>query len=89
MPGARLAMSALRVLPLRARVRVAKLLSRLLPRFGSEGGYVEVNGVRVAMTQRTAILPLVYALQHLDGKAGCLSPSVFNPEDLLLEWGDG
>jgi hypothetical protein len=89
MPGARLAMNALRVLPLRARVRVAKLLSRLLPRFGSEGGYVEVNGVRVAMTQRTAILPLVYALKHLDGKAGCLSPSVFNPEDLLLECGDG
>jgi hypothetical protein len=87
MPGARLAMNALRVLPLRARVRVAKLLSRVLPRFGSEGGYIEVNGVRVAMTQRTAILPLVYALQHLDGKAGCLSPSVFDPEDLLMECG--
>lgn len=83
MPGARLAMSALRVLPLRVRLRIAKLLSRLLPRFGSEGGYVEVNGVRVVMTQRTAILPLVYALGHLDGKSGCLSPSVFDPPDLL------
>ena len=83
MPGARLAMSALRVLPLRARLRVAKTICRILPRFGSEGGYVDVNGVRVAMTQRTAILPLVFALQHLEGKSGCLSPSVFDAQELL------
>jgi hypothetical protein len=83
MPGARLAMNALRIFPLAARLRIAKTLSRILPRFGSEGGYVEVNGLRVAMTQRTAILPLVYALDRLDGKSGCLSPSVFDPEDLL------
>lgn len=83
MPGARLAMQALRVLPLRARVRVAKALSKILPRFGSEGGYVEVNGVRIPMTQRSAILPLVYALGHMDGRSGCLAPTVFDAEDLL------
>ena len=83
MPGARLAMIALRVLPLRARLRVAKLLSRVLPRFGSAEGYVEVNGERVAVTQRSAILPLVFALQHLEGKAGCKSPMVFDAEELL------
>lgn len=33
--------------------------------------------------QRFAILPLVYALKHLDGKQGCLSPSVFDPDELL------
>ncbi|MGZ8781502.1 MAG: hypothetical protein ACXW31_16425, partial [Thermoanaerobaculia bacterium] len=59
MPGGHLAMSALRVLPLRARLGMAKMLARVLPRFGSAGGYVEVNGERVAMTQRSAILPLV------------------------------
>ena len=83
MPGARLAMHALRVFPLRARIRVAKALSKVLPRFGTEGGYVEVNGVRVPMTQRSAILPLVYALEHLEGRSGCLAPTVFDPEDLL------
>lgn len=83
MPGARLAMNALRVFPLGARLRVAKALSRFLPRFGTQGGYVEVNGVRVPMTQRSAILPLVYALGHLDGKSGCMPPTVFDAEDLL------
>lgn len=83
LPGARLAMNALRVLPLRARLRVAKVLCRIVPRFGSEGGYLEVNGVRIPMTQRTAILPLVFALGHLEGKSGCLSPAVFDAEELL------
>lgn len=83
LPGARLAMTALRVFPLAARLRIAKTLSRILPRFGSEGGYVEVNGLCVPMTQRTAILPLAYALDHLDGKSGCLPPAVFDAEDLL------
>jgi hypothetical protein len=83
MPGAHLAIAALRVLPLRARIRFAKILSRLIPRFGSQGGYVEVNGVRVDGGQRMAILPLVFALQNLDGKSGCLSPTVFDPEELL------
>jgi hypothetical protein len=83
MPGVRLALAALRVLPPRSRLRAAKILSRLVPRFGTQGGYVEVNGVRIAMTQRRAILPVVYALQHLDGKSGCFGPTVFDPEELL------
>ncbi len=83
LPGARIAMNALRVFPLRARIRIAKMLCRLVPRFGSQGGYVEVNGVRIPMAQRTAILPLVYALEHLAGKSGCLSPMVFDAEELL------
>lgn len=83
MPGAHLAIAALRVLPLRARIRFAKLLARLIPRFGTQGGYVEVNGVRIAMTQRRAILPVVYALKHLDGKRGCFGPTGFDQEELL------
>ena len=83
MPGAQLAVAALRVFPLRARIRVAKILTRLIPRFGSRGGYVEVNGERIDGGQRMAILPVVFALQHLDGKSGCLAPTVFDPEELL------
>jgi hypothetical protein len=59
------------------------LLARVLPRFGSQGGYVEVNGIRIAMSQRSAILPLVFALSRLDGRVGCLSPMVFDAEELL------
>lgn len=83
LPGAALAMRALSVLPVSARVRVAKVLSRLVPRFGSQGGYVEVNGVRVEGGQRLAILPLVYALEHLDGLSGCLPPTVLDAKELL------
>jgi hypothetical protein len=86
MPGARLAMLALAALPLRARVRVAKLLSRILPRFGSPGGYVEVSGAhteRVEVDQRRAILPLVFALEGIDGLSGCHSPMALDPEALL------
>jgi hypothetical protein len=83
MPGAHLAIAALRVLPLRARIRFAKLLARWIPRFGSQGGYVEVNGVRVEGGQRMAILPVVFALQHLEGKSGCMPPTVFDPEELI------
>jgi hypothetical protein len=83
LPGAALAMRALRVLPLGARVRVAKAISRCLPRFGREGGYVEVNGVRVEGGQRMAILPLAYALEHLDGRSGCLPPTALDAAELL------
>lgn len=83
MPGAHLAIAALRVLPLRLRIRFGKLLARLIPRFGSQGGYVEVNGVRIEGGQRMAILPVVFALQHLEGKSGCMPPTVFDPEELL------
>jgi hypothetical protein len=83
LPGAAMAMRVLRLLPLKARVRVAKLLSRLVPRFGASGGYVEVNGVRIEGGQRMAILPLVYALERLEGRAGCLPPTVLDAAELL------
>ena len=83
LPGAALAMRALSVLPLAARVRVAKALCRLVPRFGSEGGYVEVNGVRFEAGQRMAVLPLVFALGNLEGRSGCLPPTALDPEALL------
>ena len=83
MPGAHLAIAALRVLPLRARIRFAKLLARWIPRFGKQGGYVEVNGVRIEGGQRMAILPVVFALKHLEGKAGCMPPTGFDHEELL------
>lgn len=83
LPGAALAMRALAVLPVAMRVRIAKAISRLIPRFGSQGGYVEVNGVRVEGGQRMAIRPLVYALGQLDGRAGCLPPTVLDAKALL------
>ncbi|HEX6087016.1 MAG TPA: hypothetical protein VF266_20975 [Thermoanaerobaculia bacterium] len=83
LPGAALAMRALSVLPVSARVRLAKAISRFVPRFGSSGGYVAVNGVRVEGGQRMAILPLVYALAHLDGRSGCLPPTVLDAKELL------
>ena len=57
-------------------------------RFGTSGGYVEARADdRVARItspdQRIAILPLVFALSRLEGKRGCLSPSVFDAEELL------
>jgi len=57
-------------------------------RFGSRGGAVEVRaGDRVAKVsgpdQRMAILPIVFALEHLDGLQGCLTPSAFDAEELL------
>jgi hypothetical protein len=75
-------------LPPNARMKIAKLLSKIPFRFGTSGGAVEVRSgdraVRaIGRDQRFAILPLVYALHHLDGKAGCLSPGVFDPDDLL------
>ena len=68
-------------------------------RFGTSGGYVEVRaGDRIARIdgdQRLAILPIVFALKggrlarHPPGVSpggqliGCLSPSVFDAEELL------
>ena len=87
LPGVRVAMAVLRVLPLGVRVRLAKRLSRLVPRFGTEGGHVEVNGVRVSGGQRMAVLPLVFALEKLAGTepppAGCVSPTSLDAEELL------
>jgi len=57
-------------------------------RFGTSGGAVEVRaGDRVARIesrdQRLAILPVVFALARLEGLRGCLTPSVFDAEELL------
>jgi hypothetical protein len=57
-------------------------------RFGTPGGAVEVRaGDRIARVsgrdQRMAILPLVFALERLEGLRGCLTPSVFDAEELL------
>jgi hypothetical protein len=56
--------------------------------FGTSGGAVEVRaGGRVekitSNDQRLAILPIVFALERLEGLRGCLTPSVFDPEELL------
>ena len=72
------------------RLRIAKVVSALAGpfKFGSSGGGVEVRaGNRTVIAhgkdQRFAILPLVFALHHLDGLRGCLSPSVFDHDALL------
>jgi hypothetical protein len=57
-------------------------------RFGTSGGAVEVRaGDRIARVasrdQRLAILPVVFALERLEGLKGCLTPSVFDAEELL------
>ena len=57
-------------------------------RFGTSGGAVEVRAAdRVARVtsndQRIAILPIVFALERLEGLSGCLTPSVFDAEELL------
>ena len=75
-------------LPPGPRMRIAKALSKIPFRFGTSGGAVEVRGGGKVLRatgkdQRFAILPLVFALHHLDGLRGCLSPSVFDPDDLL------
>lgn len=83
MPGVQVALATLRMLPPRARIRAAKILARLAPRFGKQGGYVEVNGVRIEMTQRRAILPVAYAMRQLDRMWGCFGPTAFDHEELL------
>lgn len=88
MPLAAPILRALGLLPLPARIRVAKLLGNVPFNFGTSGGGVEVrSGDRVVRAmgkdQRFAILPLVFALHRLDGLKGCLSPSVFDPDELL------
>ena len=89
MPGVSLAMRALARVPVPARMRVARVIARLAKafRFGSRGGYVEVrSGDRVERVsgadQRLAILPLVFALEHLP-EPGVHAPSVLDPEELL------
>lgn len=90
MPFAAPMLRVLGLLPPKARLRVAKLVSKLARpfKFGSSGGGVVVRaGDRVASArgkdQRFAILPLVFALHRLHGLRGCLSPSVFDHNELL------
>jgi hypothetical protein len=56
-------------------------------RLGTRGGVEARAGDRSARVtsrdQRLAILPLVFALERLDGLTGCHSPSVFDAEELL------
>ncbi len=89
MPGVGLAMRALAKLPLTVRMRIARGLARVAKvfRFGSRGGYVEVrSGERVervsAADQRLAILPLVFALEHLP-EPGVHAPAVLDAGQLL------
>lgn len=92
-PGARLAMRILGLLPLPARLRVARILSRITPRFGSSGGFVEVRRLEEAEAQQNrvvahggqkmAVLPLVFALEHLSGRSGCRPPTALDAEELL------
>lgn len=89
MPGVSLAMRGLSALPIDARTRLAKVLASIakLFRFGTRGGYVEVRaGDRVERVsggdQRLAILPVVFALEHLP-TAGVHVPTVLDGERLL------
>ena len=90
MPLAAPVLRVMGVLPMPARLRLAKLVSRVgrVFKYGSSGGAVEVRAAdRVAVArgqdQRFAILPLVFALHRLDDLRGCLSPSVFDHDELL------
>jgi hypothetical protein len=88
LPLAALMLRLLGKVPPAPRLRLAKILSRIPLRLGTPGGAVEVRaGERVARAagkdQRFAILPVVFALEHLDGLRGCLSPSAFDATELL------
>lgn len=79
LPGAGMLMRAFAIFPLPVRLRIAKLLSRMVPRFGTSGGYVEVRaGDRVERFdggQNMAVLPLVQALDRID----TIAPGVHSP----------
>lgn len=89
MPGVQLAMRVLARVPLKARTSIARVIARVakLFRFGTRGGYVEVRaGDRVERVsgadQRLAILPVVFALEHLP-QPGVHASSVLDAEGLL------
>jgi hypothetical protein len=88
LPGARLMLRLLGLLPSAFRLRVARLISRVPLRFGSSGGFVEVRaGERVERLeggQDIAIQPLVFALERIDTiPAGVHPPTILDAEDLL------
>jgi len=89
MPGVQIAMRVLAKFPVAMRVRIARIIARVAKtlRFGTRGGYVEVRaGERVERLsrsdQRMAVLPLVFALQHLP-QPGVHAPTVLHAEQLL------
>ncbi|HYI12881.1 MAG TPA: hypothetical protein VEK57_27785 [Thermoanaerobaculia bacterium] len=89
LPGVSVILRGLALLPAEARMRVARVLARLAKpfRFGAHGGFVEVrSGDRIERIERTdqrlAILPLVYALEHLP-PPGVHGPDVLDAEELL------
>lgn len=89
MPGVQPAMRILAMFPVATRMHIARIIARIarIFRFGSRGGYVEVRAndrvERVSGSdQRLAILPLVFALEHLP-RPGVHAPTVLDPEQLL------
>lgn len=89
MPGVQLAMRVLAHAPIHTRMRIAKIIARMAKglRFGTRGGYVEVRaGARTervnSADQRLAILPLVFALEHLP-RPGVHPPTVLDANQLL------
>jgi hypothetical protein len=89
MPGVRIAMRVLAMVPVAMRMRIARNIARLAKMFpfGTRGGYVEVRaGERVERVsrsdQRMAVLPLVFALRHLP-QPGVHAPTVLEAEQLL------
>jgi hypothetical protein len=89
LPGVSVLMRVLALLPVTARMTAARLLARVAKpfRFGTQGGFVEVRAdgraERVERTdQKLAILPLVYALEHLP-PPGVHMPGVLDAEELL------
>ncbi|HKR62485.1 MAG TPA: hypothetical protein VJZ00_02035 [Thermoanaerobaculia bacterium] len=88
LPGVRAIMRVLAMLPLRARLRVARALSRLPLRFGTSGGSVEARTrdrvERVRGEQNIAILPLIFALEQIDAlPRGVHPPTILDAEALL------
>jgi hypothetical protein len=89
LPGVQIAMRALAKVPVAMRMRIARIIAGVAKAFrlGTRGGYVEVRaGERVERVsrsdQRMAILPLVFALQHLP-QPGVHAPTVLDTEQLL------
>lgn len=88
LPGVQAVMRMLAKAPLKVRVRIAKLLARIPLRFGTSGGWVEARAgdrvERVSGGQNMAILPLVYALEHIDTlPRGVHAPTMLDGEELL------
>jgi len=88
LPGVRMVMRLLAILPMPVRTRVAKLISRIPLRFGTSGGWVEVRAgkhvERISGGQNIVVLPLVFALDHIDElPRGVHSPTILDAGKLL------